>query len=177
MNTINFNGKDYPALQAEGFASQYCFPFAKKVCKGFGVDIGYSKPEWKLPGAVGIDLGKWMPTDTKELTADVSADNFNTDPLDYCFSSHMAEHYVGRFQSLIEYWLTKLKDGGVVFLYLPNCMEQEYWAWVNEKHIHVMSPEMLKGYCEYLKSTGRISSHYVTEGFDLNQSFYCVITK
>ena len=30
MNLIEFNGKKYPSFQAEGFAAQYIFPFARK---------------------------------------------------------------------------------------------------------------------------------------------------
>ena len=173
MDTINFNGKDYPLLQAEGFASQYCFPFAKKVCKGFGVDIGYSKPEWKLPGAVGIDLNRWMPNDDKELTAYVSADNFNTDPLDYCFSSHCLEH-LNDWVGVLDYWGSKLKKGGVMFLYLPNADYQEYWRpFYNRKHVNWLTLDMLE---EYYLSRG-YQKVFVSKGYDMNGSFYAVASK
>jgi hypothetical protein len=41
MNTITFNGQQYPEFQAKGNASQFAIPFAKHFCKGEGYDIGY----------------------------------------------------------------------------------------------------------------------------------------
>lgn len=45
METIEFNGKIYPKFQSEGFASQFAFPYAKKVCKGVGFDVGCNRIE------------------------------------------------------------------------------------------------------------------------------------
>lgn len=175
METIKFNGKDYHKLQTEGFASQYCFPFALKMCTGSGLDIGYSKPEWKFPGAVGIDDNKICDANGIETDSIYNAMNLPEGQYDYLISSHMLEHYNGRFQELIEYWLTKVKKSGLIFLYLPNCFEQDYWAWGNKKHIHVLNPELMKKYCQYLVDNKIIQRFTVTDGFDLNSSFYCII--
>ena len=53
IKTIEYKGKEYPSFQAEGNASQFAIPFAKKVCIGYGYDIGYGKEEWKFPGEIG----------------------------------------------------------------------------------------------------------------------------
>jgi len=171
MKTINFKDKQYPALQAEGFASQYAFLFANTLLTGFGVDIGYGKPEWKLPKAVGIEFGKWMPDDRHEwIESDVSATNFNCDPLDYLFSSHCLEH-LADWVGVLDYWGEKLKSGGVMFLYLPNADYQEYWRpMYNRKHVNWLTPHMLEAYFK-----GRSYTNiFVTQGYDLNGSFYAV---
>jgi len=55
MDTISFNGFEYPAFQAKGNAAQFAIPYAKHVCVGIGYDIGCNKPEWAFPGAIPID--------------------------------------------------------------------------------------------------------------------------
>lgn len=173
METIEFNGKSYPKLQAEGFASQYAFAFAAKVCKGKGVDIGYSKPEWKLPGAIGIDLDKFCTGTSDTPMSKYSATNFVGDNLDYIFSSHCLEH-LDDWVGVLDYWTSKLKEGGVMFLYLPNADYQEYWQPMNNrKHVNWFSPYMLE---EYYKQRGFVNI-FVTEGYDLNGSFYAVAQK
>jgi len=171
MEVIEFNGKEYPKLQSEGFASQYAFPFAEKMCKGFGIDIGYSKPEWKLPDSVGIDDGK-VCYDI-ETNAQVSATDFSYDNLDYIFSSHCLEH-LPDWVGVLNYWTTKIRSGGVMFLYLPNADYQEYWRpWANRKHVNWLTPDMLE---EYFMFRGW-KNIFVTKGYDLNGSFYAVAEK
>ena len=158
-------GRKYPALQSTGNASRFCQSFAMEICKGeLVLDIGYNRDEWKFPGAIGIDI---------EDGNGFHAMNLPYDEIDAIHSSHFLEHYEGRFQEVIEYWLTKLKVGGVIFCYLPNCEHQKYWAWGNKKHIHYLSPKIMQEFCETLD----VSHYLVTEGYDLNSSFYCVITK
>ena len=95
---------------------------------------------------------------------------------DAIFSSHFLEHYVGRFQEVIEYWLTKIHSGGVIFLYLPDMSQQQYWAWGNTKHIHHLTPSMMIDFCIDLIVKELISDFTVSET-DLNCSFYCIIEK
>lgn len=175
MEVIEYAGTIYPKLQSEGFASQYAFAFAKKMCKGYGVDIGYSKPEWKFPGAIGIDEGKmFIETDPQEVLCSVSAtDLIYSGPLDYIFSSHCLEH-LHDWVGVLDYWTTKLRSGGVMFLYLPNCDYQEYWRpWSNRKHVNWLTPDMLE---EYFMFRGW-KNIFVTKGYDLNGSFYAVAEK
>jgi len=125
INFIEFQGEKYPSFQSEGNASQFAIPFAKKFCSGYGVDIGFCKDDWKFPGAIGVDL-------TTEYSAFYLPDN-----LDYIYSSHCLEH-LNNWVAAIEYWSTRLKDRGILFLYLPH-KDQKYWnPWNNRKHLHLL---------------------------------------
>jgi SAM-dependent methyltransferase len=165
IDTIDFQGKDYLTLQSTGFAAQFAFPFADKLLKGVGFDVGCGKREWAYPHAIPID---------KVLPDEWDAMNLPPYQVDYVVSSHMLEHFPGRFQDAIEYWLTVIKKGGIILLYLPNCDYQKYWAWGNKKHIHYLSPSIMKDYLSHLEG---ITKYIVTEGYDLNGSFYVVIEK
>jgi len=128
IELIEYDGDIYPQFQASGFAARFIMPFAKEVCNGVGYDIGCHKEEWKLEGSQGIDLvfpDKW------------DAYNLPEDQVDYIFSSHCLEHLDSWVEAL-EYWTTKLKRGGVLFLYLPH-YDQKYWRpWNNRKHKHIL---------------------------------------
>lgn len=176
IETITFNGKNYPALQAHGFASQYAFEFAKKFCKGNGIDIGYSKPEWKFSDAEGLDHLKFLYRDGSENNESCfTAGDFYAKDLDYIFSSHCLEHlddYVGH----LDYWSGKLRIGGVLFLYLPNMDYQEYWNCANNrKHVCYISPKVIQSYFDNRKEMWK--DVFVTEGYDLNGSFYAIASK
>ena len=153
---IEFKGEKYPMFQTEGNASQFAIPFAKHVCKGKGVDIGFGKESWKFPGAIGAD-------------ANDSSNQYNAnkipEELDYIYSSHCLEHVPDWVGTLI-YWVSRLKEGGVLFLYLPH-RSQQYWRpWNNRKHLHVLDPEMVE---DCLRSIGM--SEVLVTGVDLNNSF------
>ena len=172
LETITFRKTNYPILQSQGFASQYAFPFAEKICKGVGVDIGYSKPEWKLPGAIVIDQYKGCGLDGEEYKSTFTANDFYSSPLDFVFSSHCLEH-VPDWVGTLDYWATKLKSGGVMFLYLPHCDFQEYWQpMFNRKHVNWLRPDMLQSYFE-----ARGFKNIFVTGHDLNYSFYAIAEK
>ena len=111
IETIEFKGNIYPSFQSKGNAAQFAIPFAKHVCKGLGVDVGCNRHEWSFPGAIPSD---------PEINH-FSATEFHSDfeNLDYVFSSHCIEHLPNWVEAL-DYWHTRLKSGGVVFLYLPD---------------------------------------------------------
>lgn len=166
---IDYKGHQYPRLQQQGFASQYAFPFAKQICKGVGLDIGYAKEEWKFEGARGIDNSidsnwdaEWLPNNEEDSNGQY----------DYIFSSHCLEHTCN-WVTVLDYWRTKLKDGGVLFLYLPH-PNQEYWKpWNNTKHVHILDPYVIE---EYLNDR-EWKNIFVTKGYDLNHSFYVIANK
>ncbi len=136
IETIAHEGNTYPAFQAVGFASQFAFPFATKVCTGTGYDIGCNREEWKLPGAIPIDI---------QLPDDYHATNLPDGQVDYIFSSHCLEH-LQDWVGVLDYWIEKIKPGGVLFLYLPH-YDQSYWRpWSNRKHINILTPEYLNDY-------------------------------
>lgn len=164
IKTIDFGGEVYPAFQAEGFAAKFVFPFAKEVCTGIGLDIGYSKPEWKFPGAIGVEP-------SIDFTHD--AMNLPDGEFDYIFSSHMAEHFKGNLANLLDYWTAHLKRAGVLFLYLPD-YSQKYWrVWNNRKHIHSLTPTVMR---DYLEASGKYEKIFVS-GVDLNNSFIAMAEK
>jgi hypothetical protein len=158
MNTITFNNKTYPRFQSEGNASQFAIPYAKHFCSGVGVDVGCNKLEWSFPGALPVD----------PVLNDFNALNFPYENLDYIFSSHCLEH-LDNWVDVLDYWTSKIKIGGVLFLYLPF-YSQEYWRpWNNRKHKNIFTPEIIKDYMEHKQY-----KNIYTSGIDLNDSFMTV---
>ena len=159
IETIHFSGEEYPLLQAAGNASQFAVPFAKHICAGVGVDVGFCKDAWKFPGAVGADI--------EDNSNKYHAHNL-PENLDYIYSSHCLEH-IPDWVGTIAYWATKLKSGGVLFLYLPH-RDQKYWRpWNNRKHLHILDAPMV---AECMKSYGFKNIFYSER--DLNHSFIIV---
>jgi predicted SAM-dependent methyltransferase len=156
IDVIEYKGSVYPKFQTEGFASQYAFPFALKICKGVGYDVGCSKLEWALPGSIPVDIA---------FDDHYHANNLPDASPDYIFSSHCLEH-VDHWVDTLKYWTDKLKSNGCLFLYLPD-FSQAYWRpWNNTKHRHVFTPEII-GEC--LKALGY--KNVFISGIDLNNSF------
>jgi predicted SAM-dependent methyltransferase len=159
---IEFKGQEYLAFQSKGNAAQFALPFAKHICKGIGYDIGYSKPEWKLVDAIGIDL-----SDEKDL---YHADNLPKENVDFIFSSHCLEH-TPKWATTLQYWIDHVKTDGVIFLYLPD-VSQKYWRpWSNLKHNHVLTPQIVKMFFDDNERTKKL---FVSE-VDLNNSFMVVV--
>ena len=159
MNTIEFKGDSYPRFQAEGNAAQFAIPFAKHFCFGKGYDVGFCKEEWKFPGAIGID---------ESLQNGFDANRLPEKGVDYIFSSHCLEH-VPHWTETLEYWLSCIKPGGVLFLYLPD-FSQKYWRpWHNRKHAHCFTPAIIKA---FLEDHG--CKNIFVSGIDLNNSFMAV---
>ena len=159
IETIKFKDDIYPIFQTQGFAAQYAFPFARHICTGRGFDIGYGKTEWKLPGAVGIDLAnhdEWH------------AMNLPEGEIDYIFSSHCLEH-LDNWVEALEYWISRLKIGGNLFLYLPHRTQQYWKPFNNRKHIHTLDGDLIKECLEKLDMGNIFLSSY-----DLNNSFYII---
>lgn len=156
---IEYNGKKYPDFQAEGNASQFAIPFAKKFCKGVGYDIGCNRLEWSFPNSIPIDLNFNDGYDAYKLY---------DGPVDYIYSSHCLEHLPDWITAL-DYWTSKIKVGGVLFLYLPH-YNQEYWRpWNNRKHLHIFTSEIVK---DYMINRGYIN--IFNSERDLNDSFMIV---
>lgn len=171
METIQFNGSTYPKFQSEGFASKFAFPFAMQVCKGNGLDIGCGKTEWCLPGAFPIDPKIPLYNHKNELE-EWDAMDLPEEDFDYIFSSHCLEH-LPHWVYALDYWVSKIKHGGTLFLYLPD-FSQEYWRpWNNRKHIHCFTPEILSS---YLKANENLKNVFVS-GVDMNNSFMCMAEK
>jgi hypothetical protein len=162
MEIIIFDNTKYPLFQTKGNASQFSIPFALHFCKGNGYDVGFCKEEWKFPGATGIDIS---------LDNGYHANNLPEELVDYIYSSHCLEH-VDNWTETLELWLSKLKEGGVLFLYLPD-FSQKYWRpWNNRKHKHCFTPNILETFLNDKKTNNIFIS-----GVDLNNSFMVVCEK
>lgn len=163
IETIEFKGHIYPKFQASGNAARFIYPFAQEVCKGRGVDIGCSKKEWCLPGAICVDI------DFED-----GYDAFNLPPanFDYIFSSHCLEH-IHNWAGALDYWTERLVSYGVLFLYLPD-ESQIYWRpYHNRKHVHQFNRTVIE---DYLKYSGSYSQWFISNP-DLNNSFAVMAQK
>jgi hypothetical protein len=157
MELIKFNNDIYPKFQSSGNASRFILPFATEVCKGYGYDIGYCKEEWKMEKATGIDI--------EDKTNDFDANKLPDSKVDYIFSSHCLEHVDCWFVTL-EYWISKIKSNGILFLYLPD-FSQKYWRpWNNRKHLHCLTPDIIKNFL-----IDKQMNNIYCSGIDLNNSF------
>ena len=163
IKTVEFKGNTYPEFQTHGNAAQFAIPYAKHVCIGKGVDVGCNRLEWAFPGAIPID----------PLINEYDALNFPEDTieLDYIFSSHCLEH-VHDWVSVLDYWTSRLKSGGTIFLYLPD-YSQVYWRpWNNRKHVNMLSPTIMKDYLEDREFINIFASEV-----DLNNAFMVMAQK
>lgn len=163
LEFIEHNGIKYPSHEAEGNAAQWIIPMAKRYCKGNGVDIGCNREEWKFPGSFPIDpsMDEYDAMDWPDFQY----------PIDYVFSSHCLEHIKENWYNVLDYWLSKIKVGGIIFLYLPH-KSQTYWhPSSNRKHIHSFDGDEIG---EYLRNLGH---RVFVGGCDANHSFVVICEK
>jgi len=158
IKTIEYKGSSYLSFQTQGKASQFAIPFAKHVCEGVGIDVGCNRLEWAFPGAYPVD----------PAINEYDALNFPYEDLDYIFSSHCLEH-LHDWVDVLNYWTSKLKVGGTLFLYLPD-YSQKYWRpWNNRKHLNIFTPEII---FDYMDDNGY--KNIFKSGVDLNNAFMVV---
>ena len=148
----------YPDYLKRGNAMQFIEPVAKQFCRGIGLDVGCGK--WPLPGARPID--QLRGDDVMALPEGL---------WDYVFSSHCLEHLANPVTAL-EHWKTRLRAGGVLFLYLPS-PDMTYWRPENcRKHLHLFRPadvaEMLRaiGFVDVLHSERDMAWSFCCLGFN-----------
>ncbi len=164
IETIEFKGHVYPKFTSTGGAAVYVREIAKEVCKGHGLDIGYSKEEWMFPGAIGIDPAK-DPT--------FHAMHLPEGQFDYLHSSHALEHVETSPWKCLDYWASKLKTGGTLFLFLPDFSQVYHRPWHNTKHNHVFTPTIVEF---YLKECGFFKNVFVS-GVDIYNGFIAMAEK
>lgn len=124
---FEYRGKLYPEYIRNGNACKFVLPMAQEFCKGKGFDVGCGI--WPLPGAYPVDI----------INGD-EATNLPFGDCDYIFSSHCLEHLTNPVAA-IEHWKSRLKPGGLLFLYLPHAEEMPYWrSTQNRKHLHEWQP-------------------------------------
>lgn len=163
IEVVTHRDQQYPKFQTTGGASRFCMPFALEVCKGVGFDIGYSKEEWKMPRAIGIE---------PEINPEFHAMSLPPITVDFIFSSHCLEH-TDNWVDCLNYWTSKIRGGGTIFLYLPD-WSQTYWrCYSNRKHVHTFFPELIR---DYLQQSGEYTKIFVS-GIDAYNSFICMAEK
>jgi hypothetical protein len=163
LSTIVHDENLYLKLQTNGNAARFTMPFASEILSGEGLDIGCNRPEWAFPGAKMIDL---------EMDDEWEAFNLPEKEYDYIFSSHCLEH-INDWIGALDYWTTRLKKGGIMYLYLPH-YSQTYWRpWNNRKHVNILQPQYLRDYF----NARNYSKVLVTDGPDLYNAFTCVAEK
>lgn len=132
-----YMGKFYPDYLTVGGASHAIFREALKYCQGIGIDIGAGL--WPLPGAIPVDIQRGLGLQNR-------VSDFRDRSLDYVFSSHCLEHIKEYRQALIE-WTTKLRAGGILFLYLPHpgcAIWHPGSPFVGDGHKWIPTPQIIK---------------------------------
>ena len=119
----------YPEYLKHGNAMQFIAQTAMHFCRGNGLDVGAGG--WPLPGAQAVD---------RALAH--NAGMLPEGQWDYIFSSHCLEHLIDPVAAL-EHWKTRLRPGGVLFLYLPH-PDMTYWRPQHcRKHLHAWAPAQM----------------------------------
>jgi SAM-dependent methyltransferase len=132
-----YKGKFYPDYLTVGGACHAIFREALKYCKGDGIDVGAGL--WPLPGAVAVDI--WRGPGAARNIADIPAGS-----QDFVFSSHCLEHNAD-WENKLHDWISKLKRGGIIFLYLPHedCGIWEVGSpFVGGDHKWTPTPEVIR---------------------------------
>jgi hypothetical protein len=136
-----YKGKYYPDYLTVGGACHAIFREAQKYCKGNGIDVGAGL--WPLPGAVAVDI--WRGPGAAK-----SIDEIAVASQDFLFSSHCLEHNFD-WEAKLRDWITKVKRGGIVFLYLPHpdCGIWEIGSpFVGGDHKWTPTPEIIRAALE-----------------------------
>ena len=127
---FEYQDEIYPSYLKEGHAADFIIPFASQFCVGLGLDIGGTK-DCHFIGAQIINI---------DPPSKYHATNLPPGKYDYIFSSHTLEHIENTAATLL-YWKAHLREGGVLFLYLPH-YDMPYWRPQNcKKHRYGFTPE------------------------------------
>ena len=158
IELMEYEGAEYPAHVQSGNAVRFIEPMALEFCKGEGLDIGGTN-QWRLAGAKAINIiddNEWHAMNLPERECD------------YIFTSHTLEH-LDEPRQAIRYWRTRLKQGGVLFLYLPHASMAMWHPSRMSGHSHSFLPEEITALLEECGFRRIFAS-----GRDLNWSFAVV---
>ena len=83
----------------------------------------------------GIDSGEQFEekTDADDIRDCSDLSGYEDGQFDWVFSSNGLEH-IYKWQGALSEWVRVLKQGGVIFLYLPWPEKEPLWAAENDKH-------------------------------------------
>lgn len=158
---FRYKDKIYPEYLKNGPGSRFISEFAKKYCKGRGINIGYGSEDGKIfqDNCLFLDILNGQDCNTLSL---------EDKSLDFVFSSHTLEH-LNDWKFSLSNWTEKLKTNGVLFLYLPH-PDMEYWRPENnKKHKFIIVPDDIFSFFAKLG----FDPIFIT-GRDLYWSFCCV---
>jgi SAM-dependent methyltransferase len=139
-----YKGINYPEYLKHGNATQFIAPMAHHFCTGQGLDIGAGN--WPLAHAMAVD---------REHGMDAMA--LPDGQWDFVYSSHCLEHLDHPIKA-IEHWKSRIRPGGVLFLYLPH-PDMVYWRPEHcKKHLHSFWPDQIVNIMESMGFTDVINS-------------------
>lgn len=155
---FEYRGQKFPEYIRNGNACRFIIPTALEFCRGNGIDVGAGK--WPLPGALAIDLVNGG-----------DAMNLPEGKFDFVFSSHCLEHLTDPVAAL-EHWKSRIRPGGVLFLYLPHAEDMPYWRTTqNRKHLHEWLPHQIErmllelGFVDVIRSERDLAWSFAAVGF------------
>lgn len=105
-----YQGCFYPDYLTMGGNSLAIRRVALRHCVGRGLDVGAG--HWPLPGSLPVDT-----VDGPGLIHRI--EDVPPASQDYVFSSHCLEH-IADWGAALDQWISKLRPGGTLFLYLPH---------------------------------------------------------
>jgi predicted SAM-dependent methyltransferase len=121
-------------------------PKVLKYCTGFGADLGCGN-DIIVPWAVGVDRRTCEGRSWIKHILDVSKVlPFDTDSLDFVFSSHCLED-IEDTESTLKEWVRVLKSRGYLILYLPH---KDLYKGVNPEHKHEFDNDMIERHLKNL---------------------------
>lgn len=126
----------YPDYLTVGGNSHAIQRIALRYCKGRGLDVGAGF--WPLSGSTPVDTeqGPGLKNSIEDIESRTQ---------DYVFSSHCLEH-IEKWEEALDLWISKLRAGGVLFLYLPH-QSCKLWhksnPFMQNIHAWVPTPEVI----------------------------------
>jgi len=115
LNPKEWNSERLPCEVKKSYKKRKLSGFYDDYMSGVGLDIGYKggsrNSETVLPTAVGIDNG-FPDYDGVNLP-------FESDSLDYVFTSHCLEHIVD-YKAVLQEWYRVIRIGGHVVITVPH---------------------------------------------------------
>lgn len=176
IETIEHNGNFYPNYTSNGNATRFYEPFALEVCKGFGVDVGCNRLDWMFnnknqenfdngDGYYETYIQNFLKNDEIFDFTSTGTFTFPIDPvlngysatsfpdwckdLDFIYSSNCLEH-IPNYIEVLEYFKSRLKDDGTLFLALPHPDQSYHRPESNKKHIHLFHPKDMVNCLKYM---------------------------
>ena len=184
IETIEYKRTIVPKFQSEGNAMQWVKPYAERLVKGIGVEVGVNRVEWMAFGETYEDFvsesvlngrqtyeieSEYMFTYFKKFATNYCTDETSSFPIDPTLDKRWdATNFpVDCFN--LDYIINSH-----ILEHVPNVVETlEYWkVQNNRKHLHEFRPKQFK---KLLQDLG--FKNVFVSGTDLNNSFLAICNK